>query len=702
MHRRLVKTLGNSSSPGQLPARDTTVPELDENDQNDSPFVARELDDDEIDGSMDDAEHDAGDEDGDSDVVLPQSVTSDVQSLEAYILPLYSLLSTDDQAQVFRPPPEGHRLIVLATNLAETSITIPGISYVVDTGRHKCRNYSARTGVASYDVMWISKAAADQRAGRAGRTGPGHCYRLYSSSLYARQMDEFALPEVLTCPLEDVVLAMKAMGIAKVSSFPLPTPLRKEELVPAMELLANLGCIEYPEASDASNDGRITRLGAAIAKLPLGVRHGKMLLVAAQAGVLDYAVAMIASLSEQSPFLFGGNDGCAGNDGPEMNTKNESGVVEKNAPHSWGHRGGDVMAAVVAVGAYAYAGRGAGGVSEKLACLTFCKENCLNATVMARIHRLRHQIGRLAHMRLGVAQGVAAKTGGFLSCIPPPSALQDQLLRQAIASGQLDNVAMRAPLGSIAPCDSTYSLRTAYLSCSSTRKEPLFIDKNSALYSGDPRLLPPWVCFNSLERKVLKDGSRLTVMKRVTPIDPDWLGRVAIGSNLLHIGEPRSTPCPSYDSIQDALLCSVATRYGSHGWQLPPVKINMRVALCSSTKAFDCEAPYRWFARFLLEGKVLASLKPLSEMLSDDPSIITGRATSKKTVLLVSALCSAGIDNRTDLIRHWANVDDKFLLRDLKSWVKPDRAKDVQKLWMGVVRHLVSEWKTSACIVHAI
>jgi hypothetical protein len=86
---------------------------------------------------------------------------------------LYSMLSADEQAKVFVPVPEDTRLIVVATNIAETSITIPGICYVVDSGRQKCRNYHASTGVSSYDVMWISKAAADQRAGRSGRTGPG-------------------------------------------------------------------------------------------------------------------------------------------------------------------------------------------------------------------------------------------------------------------------------------------------------------------------------------------------------------------------------------------------------------------------------------------------------------------------------------------------------------------------------------------------
>jgi len=161
------------------------------------------------------------------------------------------------------------------------------VSYVVDSGRQKSRNFNAETGVASFDIMWISKAAADQRAGRAGRTGPGHCYRLYSSSLYSRHMDSFALPEVLTRPLEDVVLAMKAMRISNVADFPFPTVPDRAQLDAAVKLLANLGCINLSKVEESGGDGDITRLGSAVAKLPLGVRYGKMLLVAAQAGILE-------------------------------------------------------------------------------------------------------------------------------------------------------------------------------------------------------------------------------------------------------------------------------------------------------------------------------------------------------------------------------------------------------------------------------
>jgi ATP-dependent RNA helicase DHX37/DHR1 len=250
------------------------------NGNNDAGGTPRELDDEEIDGDIfQDDEHDdfedmeSDNDEGMNDTNESQREPDDNIPKRVLILPLYSMLSAEEQARVFDKVSEGVRLIVVATNIAETSITIPDISYVVDSGRQKCRNYHAGTGVASYDVMWISRAAADQRAGRAGRTGPGHCYRMYSSSMFSRHMNAFALPEVLIRPLEDVVLAMKAMNVSNVANFPFPTAPDQGQLDAAVKLLANIGCIDLSNVEKRGVDGEITRLGAAVAKLPLGVQH---------------------------------------------------------------------------------------------------------------------------------------------------------------------------------------------------------------------------------------------------------------------------------------------------------------------------------------------------------------------------------------------------------------------------------------------
>ena len=581
------------------------------------------------------------------------------------------------------------------------SITLPGVSYVVDSGRQKCRNYNAETGVASFDIMWISKAQADQRAGRAGRTAPGHCYRLYSSSLYARQMDAFAMPEVLTRPLEDVVLAMKAMRILNVADFPFPTPPDKSQLNAAVKLLSNIGCVDSSRAETHGGDGTITRLGAAVAKLPLGVRYGKMLIVAAQAGVLDYAVAVVAALSEANPFVHNGQatlDSGDDNGGGESDNEDADKAMQMEKRSRWKHSGGDVLAALLAVGAYTYAGRGAGGASEKLACRKFCEQNGLNSVIMERIQKMRRHLARLSKVRLGSAEGVAAKTGGFVCSMLPPNRLQERLLCQSIASGLLDNIAMLAPLGSI-PGEHPYSLRSAYLSCSSTIKEPLFMDRNSVAYSRDARTLPQWICFDTLMRKTRKDGTSFAAMKNITPIDASWLAHLAKDSRLLVLGEALASPSPVYDSDRDAVMCSVRTKFGSLGWEVPPMKVEMFDALnakgAKKSPTFMSDDSFRWFARFLLEGKVLTELSALTEMLSDSPSLITRQAPVAKVALLVSAMSNAGVDSASSLCKHWAVVDDKFLFGIMKKWVKPDCAVEFQRLWIGVVKGASQRWKDS-------
>ena len=418
----------------------------------DGPSGPRDMDDDEADGDLfqnlgtddyDDAEEfEHNDVDQVAEASKSEDGEDDNRPTKVRILPLYSLLSVKDQAKVFEPVDEDTRLIIVATNIAETSLTIPGMAYVVDTGRQKCRNYHAGTGVASYDVMWISKASADQRAGRAGRTGPGHCYRTYSSSVYARHLDPFALPEVLTRPLEDVVLAMKSMNISNIAGFPFPTPPDRSQLNAAVQLLANIGCIDVSNMERDGGDGVITKLGAALSQLPIGVRYGKMLLVAAQANVLDYGIVLVSVLSEASPFAHGNDqdEDDSGSDSENSieglddvdrtNAIKQERQKKKERSNVWRHDGGDVLAGILATGAYSYAGRGAGGASESLACKRFCEDNCLHPVIMERIQKMRIHLAKLAKQRLGNARGIAASSGKILSSMPPPKKLEENLLRQ--------------------------------------------------------------------------------------------------------------------------------------------------------------------------------------------------------------------------------------------------------------------------------
>lgn len=250
-------------------------------------------------------------DDDDEDIDERLGIDKEQSETPLHVLPLYSLLSNEQQLRVFDPPPEGTRLVVVATNVAETSVTIPNIRYVVDSGRAKERQYDASTGVQSFQVTWISKASASQRAGRAGRTGPGHCYRLYSSAVFENHFEAFSQPEILRMPIEGVVLQMKSMNIDTVINFPFPTPPDRTGLKVAEKLLTHLGALEQSTATQLVNGvekrgaigGKITDLGKIMASFPVTPRFAKMLVIGQQHGCLPYVIAIVAALSVGDPFL---------------------------------------------------------------------------------------------------------------------------------------------------------------------------------------------------------------------------------------------------------------------------------------------------------------------------------------------------------------------------------------------------------------
>ncbi|KAG8214498.1 P-loop containing nucleoside triphosphate hydrolase protein [Butyriboletus roseoflavus] len=245
------------------------------------------------------------------DSVDEDTVDTEDSDSPMHIVPLYSLLPSDQQMRVFESPPSGYRLVVVSTNVAETSLTIPGIRYVVDCGRAKERRFDAANCIQSFQVNWISKASAAQRAGRAGRTGPGHCYRLYSSALYEHYFEPFSQPEILRMPIEGVVLQMKSMGIDTVVNFPFPTPPDTQALKKAEMVLTHLGAVSSTplassvtsEVSIATIGGKITSLGKSMSLFPLSPRYSRMLVTGQQHGCLPYVITIVSIMTVGDPFL---------------------------------------------------------------------------------------------------------------------------------------------------------------------------------------------------------------------------------------------------------------------------------------------------------------------------------------------------------------------------------------------------------------
>ncbi|PIC47449.1 hypothetical protein B9Z55_006805 [Caenorhabditis nigoni] len=204
-------------------------------------------------------------------------------------LPVYANLPSDLQAKIFEPTPKDARKVVLATNIAETSVTIDGISYVIDPGFSKQNSFDARSGVEHLHVVTISKAASNQRAGRAGRTGPGKCFRLYTAWAFNNELEDQPIPEIQRTNLGNVVLMLKSLGIHDLVHFDFLDPPPQETLVIALEQLYALGALNHR--------GELTKLGRRMAEFPCDPCMSKMIIASEKYECSEEIVTIAAMLS---------------------------------------------------------------------------------------------------------------------------------------------------------------------------------------------------------------------------------------------------------------------------------------------------------------------------------------------------------------------------------------------------------------------
>ncbi|XP_049857625.1 probable ATP-dependent RNA helicase DHX34 isoform X1 [Schistocerca gregaria] len=209
------------------------------------------------------------------------------------VLTLHSSLSLADQDKVFDYAPEGVRKCIISTNIAETSVTIDGIRFVVDSGKMKEMSYDPICKMQRLKEFWVSRASAEQRKGRAGRTGPGICYRLYSEEEYS-QMEEYSTPEIRRVPLDSLLLQMVAMGLPDARKFPFIEPPPADSLENAILSLKHHGAMDDKE--------KLTTIGRVLSNLPVDISLGKMLVAGSLFHQIEPVLSLAAALSVQSPF----------------------------------------------------------------------------------------------------------------------------------------------------------------------------------------------------------------------------------------------------------------------------------------------------------------------------------------------------------------------------------------------------------------
>ncbi|CAL9208824.1 probable pre-mRNA-splicing factor ATP-dependent RNA helicase DEAH9 isoform X1 [Musa acuminata AAA Group] len=350
------------------------------------------------------------------------------------VLPLYSGLSRVDQDLVFAPTPKGKRKVVISTNIAETSLTLEGVVYVVDSGFSKQRFYNPISDIESLVVTPISKASARQRAGRAGRIQPGKCFRLYTEEYFLKEMPTEGIPEMQRSNLVSCVIQLKALGIDNILGFDWLASPPPEAMVRALEVLYSLGILD--------EDAKLTSpIGYQVAEIPLDPMISKMILSACNFGCSEEIITIAAVLSVQSIWV------------SMWGAQKEFDEVKLR----FAAAEGDHVTYLNVYKGFLNSGKSS----------QWCYKNYLNYQAMKKVVDVREQLSRLLR-RLGLALKSCEK--------------DTQILRKAIIAGFFAN-----------SCHlEEYSYNGLYKTVRSS--EEVYIHPSSVLF----RVNPKWVVYHSL------------------------------------------------------------------------------------------------------------------------------------------------------------------------------------------------------------
>lgn len=393
-------------------------------------------------------------------------------------LPLYAGLTSEQQLYVFEPAPENTRKIIIATNIAEASVTIDGIVYVIDCGFVKLRAFNPRSGIETLTATPVSQASATQRAGRAGRTKPGKCYRLYTESAY-QGLPQTTVPEIQRSNLAPVLLQLKALGIDNVVRFGFLTPPPAELVIRALELLFSLGAIdEY---------AKLTRpLGTRMAELSVEPMMAKVLLIAPSFDCLSEVLSIAAMTSLQGAVWFQ----------PDGEKKAVASARRKFAAEE-----GDHLTLLNVYQAF---------VTKAKKEAKWCREKNLNYKSMVRAVSVRAQLKRyLERFGLNVDESLTLQEREDVSN-------KGEQIRKCLTAGYFAHAARMQP-------DGTFKTISGNVVLHAHPTSLMFVSKSSPRCI-DPSLIEPqnrksdWVIFH----EVLETSNK-TFIRDITKIEKSWL-----------------------------------------------------------------------------------------------------------------------------------------------------------------------------------
>ncbi|CAL2038500.1 unnamed protein product [Caenorhabditis brenneri] len=561
-----------------------------------------------------------------------------------FCLPLYSLLSMGKQRRVFDETPAGMRLCVISTNVAETSLTIPGVKYVIDGGFEKRRLYDSITGVSRFAVCRISQASADQRAGRAGRISAGHAYRLYSSAVY-QDCVKFADPEILSKPADQLVLHLKSMNIVKVVNFPFPSAPDEQMLEAAEKRLCRLGALSESTVN-GKTVARITKLGKTLAVFPLAPSYAKFIAMADQHDLMNHAILLISLLSVREPLIpVASLRGATPEETKEL-MKNVLKERRRWCTQAGARRLGDLKVLMHAA-----------SVAEKVKYnARECEKVGLRVKALVEARKLRQQLTNIVNASCKKEQVAVLNAE-----LPPPTDQQAQLLRQMVVASFSDRLARRVDRS----VGQEEVEKGAYQTTLIT--EHVFIDPCSVLFTEEPDFVIYQELVQVNEKKL---------MTSVCAVDKEWISRLA--ESYCKFGEPDKNLEPIYDPIKDCVAKTVKVSFGPLDWELPN----------ENRKVPHDIMMYRYFALFVLDGQVFEKLKEyVPKLLAPPTTMVKSWAKlQKRTEMLLNKLIDKEVTTRASLKEQWLK-NENWLLEEYLEWVPESLHQQVSLMWPPLEDH---------------
>ena len=578
------------------------------------------------------------------------------------ILPLYSSMEPEEQMKIYAEH-KGKRMIVVSTNVAETSLTIPNVRYVVDSGRVKKRIYKSGLSFSTFKIEWVSQASANQRSGRAGRTCEGYCYRLYSNGLYVK-MDKFTEPQISTSPLSQVILTLKSMKVKNIYLFPFVTKPKLYFIDKSLEHLVNVGAVDIPDIENMNKLNRImnmlktdkeenknnnkdeekeneddtkteeeneniekrkdsttiTEIGKLMARFPVEPKLAKILIMANNFDLIEYAILIVSILSIENLIDFTSLN---------LSRKEFKDILkELNIYNNLS----DILTYL------------------SLVILTLKGKNKkinINSKKITELKNLSTQLVSLCKYNF-------RKNIKNLNEITLPSNNEEVLLLQILLSSFIDNVARKKILYDAVGNEISQTNKNKnneqiikkkiVYECNENNKECKIYN-----YSTLIELSPEFLIYT----EIISENNN-NFLHLCSSLKTDWLYN--LGGNLVKTSLSLNLKEPYYNKSKDSICGLVDIIYGYKRWEIKNIAVEMSV---------DEPKYYYYFARFILEGEIVEELKKYKKMLNTNPNIITNKISDMyiKVSKLIISLKANKICNKSNLMEKFKK--DKNFLKDI-------------------------------------